>query len=391
MLRVYLCFFILVNFASAPLLANTLSFSEIKDKIITLRTKLNSENSQKKVLLSRVTQSADKIKRLNNKISSLKSEKSNIEKEVGNFQSRKRKLVKFKHAHQTQLAQQLAAAYKTGKRSKLKLLLTQNNPEKISRLLNYHKYLNIAREKKINEIRYTIEELQNLEQKIGQRLWSLSLREEELKKHKLELAKETQKNKQLISRINNSIQKKHHSLDNILSSRTKLNTLINKVNNKTTPKTTLKKSIKTPIKKAIQHVDPIPLGHSYFAQNKGAMHWPTKGKITKKFATPITAHLTYEGVFIKAVPNSDVRAIFSGTVVFSDWFKGKGFMIIINHEDGFMSLYAHNDTLYSQVGDTVQRGEKIALSGESGSTTTAGLYFEIRKNNTPLNPAYWLQ
>ena len=130
---------------------------------------------------------------------------------------------------------------------------------------------------------------------------------------------------------------------------------------------------------------------SLFTQEKGRLLWPTSGTLIHHFGAPIeSSELRYNGVLINATIGSQVHAIYSGRVVFSGALKGLGLLIIIDHGDGYLSLYGHNKALYKRIGSTVNRGETIASVGNTDAIDDKpGLYFEIRYNSRPLNPEQW--
>jgi septal ring factor EnvC (AmiA/AmiB activator) len=122
---------------------------------------------------------------------------------------------------------------------------------------------------------------------------------------------------------------------------------------------------------------------------KNRLSWPVKGKISHSFGTKKQGYLTWKGVLISAPISHQVSTIHNGTVLFSDWLKGYGLLTVVDHGNGYMSLYAHNQTLLKSVGDRVETGEPIALVGQSGGQSSSGLYFEIRHQGKALNPKIW--
>ena len=120
------------------------------------------------------------------------------------------------------------------------------------------------------------------------------------------------------------------------------------------------------------------------------MPWPIEGEILHHFGTTKKNNgLKWDGVLIKANQGSDVKAISNGKVVYSDWFRNLGLLVILEHGDGYMSLYGHNEALLKNQGDWVLTGETIATVGDSGGQIQPGLYFEIRKKGIPVNPVKW--
>jgi septal ring factor EnvC (AmiA/AmiB activator) len=128
-----------------------------------------------------------------------------------------------------------------------------------------------------------------------------------------------------------------------------------------------------------------------FARSKGKLPWPAAGKLAHRFGEDRSGGLLkWQGIFIGAREGAPVTAVHQGRVAFSDWLRGFGLLTIIDHGDGFMSLYAHSDVLYKQVGDRVDTGETIATAGRSGGQSESGLYFEIRSNGAATDPLAWL-
>ena len=127
-----------------------------------------------------------------------------------------------------------------------------------------------------------------------------------------------------------------------------------------------------------------------FKKMRGKMSWPVNGSIVQSFGQPKKGQdLRWNGVLITADTGTDVKAINNGRVIFADWFKNLGMLIIIDHGNDYMSLYAHNQSLFKQAGDWVLAGETIASVGDSGGQNQPGLYFEIRQSGKPVNPGLW--
>jgi len=122
---------------------------------------------------------------------------------------------------------------------------------------------------------------------------------------------------------------------------------------------------------------------------KNKLQWPVQGRITHAFGQRKQGYLRWKGVLMSAPVGKPVYTIHNGTVLFADWLKGYGLVVVIDHGKGYMSLYGHNQTLLKNVGDRVEIGEPIALVGQSGGQNNAGVYFEIRHKGKPVNPKHW--
>lgn len=126
-----------------------------------------------------------------------------------------------------------------------------------------------------------------------------------------------------------------------------------------------------------------------FARMKGRLAWPVNGRPANRFGTSRNSHMRWEGLMIPAAVGSPIYAIHGGRVVYADWLGGHGLLLIIDHGDGYLSLYAGNEVLLKRAGDWVQSGDTIARSGDAGVYDKAGLYFEIRSQGSPVDPRIW--
>ena len=132
----------------------------------------------------------------------------------------------------------------------------------------------------------------------------------------------------------------------------------------------------------------VPFGN--FAQLKGRLRLPTRGVVTNRFGGRRQEGSTWKGLFIRAAADSEVKAIASGRVVFADWMRGFGNLMIVDHGGNYLSIYGNNDSLQKQVGDSVEGGDAIAAVGNSGGNPESGLYFELRFQGEPLDPLRWV-
>ena len=129
-----------------------------------------------------------------------------------------------------------------------------------------------------------------------------------------------------------------------------------------------------------------------FSRLKGSLRLPVAGELMNRFGAPREdGGLSWKGLFIRAAQGSPVKVIAAGQVVFSEWLRGFGNIIIIDHGEGYMSLYSNNESLYKQVGERVQPGDAIAAVGNSGGQPEPGLYFEMRHQSRPVNPLLWMK
>lgn len=267
------------------------------------------------------------------------------------------------------MAEQMRAAHAMGREQGLKLLLNFEDPIKIKRLLNYYSYFNEARGQRIVESRQLLFGLQQTQNEVLSNKQTLLESKAELEKNHRFLAAGRDKRAAALAKLNKSLGGKEHQLVNLEQDQQRLEELI--------------KALQKAVAAEMQN-DPVP-----FDTLRGKLSWPTQGQLVrgKDYAT---GRLGSNGVFFKTESNEAVSAVHHGRVVFADWLKGFGLLLILDHGDGFMSLYGFNQTLLKDTGDWVASAEVIANAGNSGGQSESGLYFEIRHKGKPRNPLDWL-
>jgi septal ring factor EnvC (AmiA/AmiB activator) len=288
------------------------------------------------------------------------------------LKAQRNKLEEQKKAQQKALKNQIKAAHAGGKQEYLKLLFNQEDPSKVSRTLVYYDYLNKARIEKIHELTTTLEKLAEVE---------IEIKEEQKRLINLEavLADENDRLATLKSERQTAIKKLSASLiDNsrqLLEWRANEQDLISLLE-------ALKETVATIIPE--ESLDGL-------SNLKGKLNWPIKGRIRESFGSARgDGQMRWSGVLIGADEGQKVSAIHHGRIVYSDYLRGFGLIIIIYHGDGYMSLYGHNEALFKQPGDWVEAGEQIATVAQTCGYPSTVLYFEIRLRSKALNPVIFI-
>ena len=289
------------------------------------------------------------------------------EQKITTLADERKKLTKQKTQQETLLEKQLRTAYTTGQHDYLKLLLNQEQSEKIQRTITYYQYLNKARIGEIEKFQATIAQLMEVTTQHQKQVAHL----ESLKQSQLAQRETLNINKRNRSKTLAALSKE------LLSSQQQLAKLKADEANLTAALQKLTELIRA-------EVDLTGL-----SKLKRKLSWPVKGKLLRSFGSRKQGYLKWKGVLLGAPIGRQVQTIHNGTVLFSDWLKGYGLLTVIDHGNGYMSLYAHNQTLLKSVGDRVETGEPIALVGQSGGQDRAGLYFEIRHQGKAVNPKLW--
>jgi septal ring factor EnvC (AmiA/AmiB activator) len=275
---------------------------------------------------------------------------------------------------QQALAQQVRASYAMGRQGYVKILLSDQDPTAIGRTLTYYKYFNQARARRISTISNSIIELERLQTDISQETLKLEGLVSQQQQQQQERETEYQSRRQILIRLTSDIDNKEMRLKNLLQDEERLAQLLEKLH------------------KALSDIPPDVGNLQAFGTLRGKLALPANGLISTRFGSSRnTGNLLWQGITISAEEGKEVKAIYHGRVAFADWLRNFGMLIIIDHGDGYMSLYAHNQALYRDVGEWVDQDDVIATIGNSGGQANPGLYFEIRHNGTPADPVQWIK
>ncbi len=336
-----------------------------------LQSELQSVKGSRDELQSELQQSETDIGDLIRKIDRIKGELQQQKSQLQQLDGQRSQLRGEQRRQQQQIARQVNASYRLGRQSNLKLLLNQEDPARVTRMLKYYDYFLDARADKINTYLDTIAELDRIEPRIQQQTAQLQRSNDQLQRRHQQLAQRQSQRQQTLAKLNASISDKDRQLQRHSRDRDRLEQLLQQVNDSLA---------------GLQ----LPGQGTPFDSLRGALPWPTSGRVAHAFGSARAAgKMTWDGVMIRAAAGTAVRAVHHGRVVFSDYLRGHGLLLIIDHGGGYMSLYAHNQTLYKVTGDWVEAGETIANVGSSGGLARAGLYFEIRHRGKPTDPARW--
>lgn len=270
------------------------------------------------------------------------------------------------------LANQIMAAYRLGRQSRLKLILNQDSPALLSRILAYYDYFSRSQASQISELKQVLVALDQMQVKINVELSSLEEVQRSQQAVLDEMTQHRNERQDIIDTLSSQISTDEVRLAELHRDQTDLETLLEKLSD-------------------VLSDIPADLGQRLGpADLKGKMPIPVKGRVRHAYGKARTAGMRWQGWLVAAASGSEVRAIAYGRVAYSDWLRGYGLLMIIDHGDGFMSLYANNESLLHEVGDWIEPGAMISTVGSTPRNGT-GLYFEIRKNGKALDPAVWLK
>jgi septal ring factor EnvC (AmiA/AmiB activator) len=345
----------------------------LKSKIAKLSHHISTTQNKKGSIEKALKDSEQQISKISKDIHRIHQELTVRFHQVKILKEKEQSLSQSLAEQQTYLKQQIRIAYSMGKQPVLKVLLNQNDPQKLSRILTYHSYFSEARTKEIKKYRHTITELAQIRQKITRQNLKLVINRNNLLKKRRQLKTSQLNRKRVLIQLANSLKTQTDKLAKYNADRSQLEKLLKDV------------------EKAIVDLS-LPNENRPFHQLRGKLLLPVKGLIIQHYGSPtVGGKIRSKGIFIQTRPNTEVHAVYYGRVVFSDWIRGYGLITIIDHGGGYMTLYGHNQSLLKETGDWVHTGETIALTGSSGGYGKTGLYFELRKNGRARNPTGWFK
>lgn len=360
------------------------------------------------------------IGKLEKQVEALQQELKKSEGELLRLDSEKKKLNSAKVEQQRLIAIQARAAYQGGRQEYLKLLLNQQNPEKFARTLTYYDYLSQARLAQLKGFNETLRQLANVESDINTQQAQLLTQKSSLDSQRAELDKVRADRQQVLAKINADVKNRDQKLQAREQDQADLAKVL-----KTIEETLARQareaeearqkaliaqqeaekkrqreaeSVATDAPRKVVKSTPGALvssaGVSYggpFSQARGKLPWPVDGRLLARFGESRgdDARAKWDGVMISANAGTQVHAVHGGRVVFADWLRGAGQLVILDHGNGYLSLYGHNQTLLKSAGDIVKAGDVISTVGNSGGQATPALYFAIRQQGRPSDPAQW--
>ncbi|UCG73748.1 MAG: peptidoglycan DD-metalloendopeptidase family protein [Chromatiales bacterium] len=273
---------------------------------------------------------------------------------------------------QAVLAEQLRMAYMSGREEWLRLVLSQQDPVDAGRQFVYYGYLTRQRSSLIESVRQTLAELAATVAAVAAERERLEKLQAEQRERVAQLDASRAERATALKKLEQELQGRQGELGQLRKQAADLEALV---------------------KELREALAELSLGGAEpFAERRGQLAWPADGRARHRFGQPrADGGLRWEGTLLAARAGSDVRAVHYGRVVFADWLNGMGLLIVVDHGDGYMTLYGHNQDLVRDVGEWVAPGEVLGHVGDTGGQAEAGLYFEIRKDGKPVDPKRWIR
>jgi septal ring factor EnvC (AmiA/AmiB activator) len=346
--------------------------TQLQQDMQRISREISSEKARKNTLQGQLRESEINLGALQRDIRENERDQEAAQKRLAKLKIQRGELEAARDKQQDSIARELKSAYQMGRQGQVKVLFNQEEPDTVARIMAYYRYFLKARSAHIASYRETLAQIAALEPQIESLSRQLENTGLALQKQRTNLSKAQKSRELAVANLAASIESKGGKLQQMEGDRKELERLLEA------------------IEVAVVNLS-LPDNYGAFKSAKGKMPWPIAGKKPRNLYGKYRneGKMRWQGVSIPAKEGTSVSAIHHGRVVYADWFRGSGLLLIIDHGDGYMSLYAHNQTLLREVGEWVTAGTQVSTVGSSGGQNSAALYFEVRHDGKPANPGSW--
>jgi len=343
---------------------------EVRERIEALQRSIRRDTDRRDSLSAQLRDAEEKVRSARGRLGGVRKQLAASDARLSQLTAERERTERMLREQRRALASQLRAAYMSGREEQLKLLLSQEDPAAFGRMLIYYSYLGRARAGRIAEIEAAVAALEQAAAQEAEERGRLTALEADSRRELSSVDSARTERGKAVRAMNSQIRTNSDTIAKLKREAAGLEKLI------------------ADLRRALR--DLPPGAGQAFEKVRGRLAWPVAGKIVSRYGQPRGGGLKWNGVLVEAGRGSEVRALYEGRVAYSDWLPGMGLLLIIDH-GGYMSLYAHNEQLFKAVGDRVEGGEVIATVGDSGGRSKPGLYLEIRRGATPVDPVPWFR
>jgi len=345
---------------------------QIRAQIETLRDELGAVRGRHEQELRALEQTDKRIGQLGTQLRATERELQRAGRQLDALKAQRTVQRSQLRQQRTTLGRELRASYKGTGEQRIRMLLSQDDPSEVGRMLVYQGYLARARARRMDDFRAGLAQLQATEQDLQQQ----QVHFEDLRGTQQagvnELQAEQARQREIVASLQHRLDTGSEQLSALKADQERVTRLLES------------------LRKVFEDVPYVEGPNKPLRQLKGKLSWPVAGQISMPFGTrQAGGQMRARGVHIATREGTDVHAIARGRIAFADWLRGFGLLTIIDHGDGYMSLYGENSSLYKSVGEWVERGDVISAAGNSGGQPRTGLYLELRKDGRPIDPGAW--
>jgi len=344
----------------------------LKERIADIDRWLADAEEDRSTLEQQLAATERKISTLTRERRTLRQQAREQQERLAELRAQESELANTLEQQRENLKLQIRAAWMEGDAPALKVLLNEIEPGEVARTLTYYEYLSKNTVSRLEAFQRSLQELKAARAAVQATRTELAKTEADLEQRQQQLTQSRQDRARTLAALNDDIQNRRSERQSLEADRQRLEQLLKEV------------------QQAIASI-PAPNESSPFKSRRDKLPWPAKGRVVSNYgAVYADGKLRRNGILMNTAEEAEIKAVHYGRVVFANWLRGFGLITIIDHGDGYMTLYGHSSSLFTTPGDWVRPGETIALAGRTGGTEDPAVYFEVRSNGKPVNPRSWL-
>ncbi|MEC7816779.1 MAG: peptidoglycan DD-metalloendopeptidase family protein [Pseudomonadota bacterium] len=344
----------------------------LKERIADIDDWLADAEEDRTSLERQLAATEKRISELTRERRSLRQRAQQQQTRLAELREEEKMLSRSLETQRASLEKQIRAAWMEGDAPAIKVLLNEVEPAMIARTMTYYEYLSRDTVARLEAFQASLRELKTARAAVQRTQTELATTEASLEQRQQELTASRRDREQTLAALQADISNRRSERDSLEADRRRLEQLLEEV------------------QEAIANI-PAPNESQPFASLRNRLPWPTDGRVVSSYGTSYAdGRLKRSGILMNTGEEAEIKAVHYGRVVFANWLRGFGLITIIDHGDGFMTLYGHSSSLFTAPGDWVAAGETIALAGRTGGTQDPAIYFEVRKDGKPVNPRSWL-
>lgn len=388
---------------------------DVHEKIETLKKELDASTDAHKDAADALKASETAISKAQKKLHDINIKQKQNSVALTQLKQQSLRLNDAVSAQQQQLSQQLYQQYLHGNQSYTQLMLENKDPNAIARDLKYFAYVAKARSQLIAEMQGNLRKVSTLNDETAAKLNEVAALKQKQEEEKKALLLQKQEKAKVVKSLSQKIAAQRSEISKLKRDEKNLSSLVARLAKQAAAQKKKQlaqqkaqkakaKSVKqapassspsqpAPDNQSVARNETLPdndVDGVHFASLRGKLRLPVRGEVSNRFgAVRSDTGVSWKGLFIRAGEGNDVKSVASGRIVFADWMRGFGNLIIVDHGSGYMSLYGNNQALLKNVGEKVSGGDTIAAVGNSGGNESSGLYYELRRNSVPFDPLSW--
>lgn len=397
--RFALCLLLGTAFASAwaqpDPAAKKAELRELRDRIDALRKDLAKSEANRSEAADSLREAEKAISDSNRQLRELAQARAELRRELGALEAQADRLEGQIGTQQRQIGALLYRQHLQGRNiddDALKLLLAGENPNQVARDYHYLKLLSHAKTEVVEDLRDALAQKQKLADAVRDKTDKLAANEKQQQAERQTLLAQQKQRQTVLAGIADKVKNQRRQIATLKQNEQRLSKLIDGLTRLVAKARRPTARPATPGAPGLRNEREPDAGLSgAFAALRGRLSLPVRGEVANRFGAPRAEGTSWKGLFIRAAEGSEVKSIAAGQVVFADWLRGFGNLIIVDHGDGYLTIYGNNESLFRQTGDNVKSGEAIASVGNSGGNPESGLYFELRHQGQVLDPLKWVR